>query len=189
MGRGLRWVAARSLGPAAGRSPGSQPGREVPDDRCRPIHCPCCDPAPPSSMGLNAVREGGVKFGRCCLSSAMGQARRQGLKPQAVAARALCRECSSGDGSRRRVGRGGGQGVLGDWRLGKGAWHVTRAGVRPGAGGYRGEGRDGSQMDSGARCAGARRAGAGLAGHQAVREDQDVVRRCRAPGIRACLGP
>jgi len=42
----------------------------------------------------------------------MGQARWQGLKPQAVAARALCRECGSGDGSRRRVGRGGGRGVL-----------------------------------------------------------------------------
>jgi hypothetical protein len=36
-------------------------------------------------MGQNAAREGGVKFGRCCLSSAMGQARRRGLKPQAEA--------------------------------------------------------------------------------------------------------
>jgi len=188
MGCGLRWVAARLWGSAAGRSPGSQPGREVPDDRCRPIHCPCCDSSRRHLMGQNAAREGGVKFGRGCLSSAMGQARR--LKPQAVAVRALCAAgAGSGDGSRRRVGRGGGRGVLGDWRLGKGAWHVTRAGVRPGAGGYRGEGRDGSQMDGGARCAGARRAGAGLAGHQAVREDQDVVRRCRASGIRACLGP
>ena len=84
-GRGLRWVAAQSLGPAAGPASGSQPCR-VPDDHCRPIHCPRYNPARLHRWARNAAREGGVKSGGCCLSSATGQSRQPGLKPQAAGA-------------------------------------------------------------------------------------------------------
>ena len=44
-GGGLGWVSAQSLGPVAGPAPRVSTGREVPDDRHDPIHCPRHIPA------------------------------------------------------------------------------------------------------------------------------------------------
>jgi hypothetical protein len=42
---GLRWVSVEPLASGLAQLPGSQPGREVPDDHCRPIHRARHDPA------------------------------------------------------------------------------------------------------------------------------------------------
>src|SRR5260370_23197255 len=41
----LRWVSVEPLGPGLAQLPGFQPGREVPDDHCYPIHRARHDPA------------------------------------------------------------------------------------------------------------------------------------------------
>jgi hypothetical protein len=41
----LRWVSVEPLGPGLAQLPGFQPGGEVPDDHCRPIHRARHDPA------------------------------------------------------------------------------------------------------------------------------------------------
>ena len=42
---GLRWVSVELLGPGLAQLPWFQPGREVPDDHCRPNCCARHDPA------------------------------------------------------------------------------------------------------------------------------------------------